>query len=225
MTSPSVGTPGSQAQVCCPQSTSVIVHQVAPGASETFLEWQRGITAAAARFTGYQTTEIYPPTADRLHEWVIVVHFDDPGNLQAWLNSPQRAEWTSKLPREIQRFRLKTLPSGFAAWFAGRTDDHEPLPHWKVFLSVLLGLYPTVMVLTLYLAPFTQRFGLAAAILISNVVCCAFLEWLGGPVIQLLLGPWLRARGKEDRARNLMGTALIVAALASMAVLFHLVAG
>jgi antibiotic biosynthesis monooxygenase (ABM) superfamily enzyme len=201
------------------------VHRVAPGCTEVLLEWQRGITAAAESFPGYQATEVYPPAADRPLEWVIVIHFDNAKSLQDWLDSPQRAEWTAKLPREIQDFQVKTLPSGFAAWFAGLAEDGGSLPHWKVFLMVLVGLYPTVMVLTLCLSPYTQRFGLAASLLIGNVASCAFLEWLGSPVIRLLLGPWLRASGKQGKVRNAAGTVSIVGSLAAMAVLFHFIAG
>jgi uncharacterized protein len=223
-TSPSE-TPVPPIQVHGPQSSSVIVHRVAPGSDQVFLEWQRGITRAAEGFPGYQATEVYSPTADRPREWVIIIHFDNAKNLQDWLDSPQRAEWTAKLPREIREFRLRTLPSGFSAWFADPADDGKSLPHWKVFLMVLVGLYPTVMLLTLVLAPHTQRFGLAVALLIANVASCAFLEWLGSPVIRFLIGPWLRARGKEGRVRNLVGTALIIGCLFAMAVLFYFITG
>src|SRR5262249_21923092 len=140
-------------------------------------------------------------------------------------DSPQRAEWTAKLPREIREFRLKTLPSGFAAWFADLADSGPSLPHWKVFLMVLVGLYPTVMVLALVLSPYTQRFGLAVAMLIGNVASCAILEWLGSPLIRLAIGPWLRAKGEEGRVTNLVGTVLIVGSLVAMAVLFYFLAG
>ncbi len=206
-----------------PVSTLVVVQWVAPEAREILLEWHRGITRAAEAFPGYQATDVYPPPEDRPQEWVFLVHFDTAKNLQGWLDSPQRAEWTAKLPPEIRDFRLRTLPSGFAAWFAGLGDDGGPLPHWKVFLLVLVGLYPTVMVLSLFLAPHTGRFGMAISILIGNIASCLFLEWLGSPVIRLLLGPWLRARGKEGRRRNVIGTVWIVGALAAMAALFSLV--
>jgi antibiotic biosynthesis monooxygenase (ABM) superfamily enzyme len=225
MNSPRPETPTPQVQLRGPRSSSVIVHRVAPGSGDAFLEWQRGVTGAAEGFAGYQATEVYPPTADRPHEWVVVIHFDTLENLQGWLDSPQRAEWTAKLPREFGDFRLWRMPSGFAPWFAGAAEAGAELPHWKVFLMVLLGLYPTVMVLTLYLSPHTDRFGLAVSILIGNIASCAFLEWLGSPVIRLLLGPWLRASGAEGRVRNLAGTLLIVGALAAMAALFHLIGG
>jgi antibiotic biosynthesis monooxygenase (ABM) superfamily enzyme len=90
---------------------------------------------------------------------------------------------------------------------------------------VLLGLYPTVMVLALTLTPHVNRLGLAVAMFISNVASCAILEWLVSPLIRLFIEPWLQARGKEGRARNLVGTALIVAALLAMVVVFYFLAG
>jgi antibiotic biosynthesis monooxygenase (ABM) superfamily enzyme len=207
------------------RASSVIVQRIPPDAAGAFLEWQRGITAAAARFPGYQQTEIYPPSAHQ-DEWVVVLHFDNPKTLQNWLDSPERAGWVAKLPRESRDYRLKVVPAGFGAWFAGLTGDGEPLAHWKMALTVLVGLYPTVMLLNLLLSPHTRRFGPAVAILIGNVASVAFLEWLGTPfVITPLLGPWLRARGKAKRTLTVIGLILVLAALALMTFLFRLVAG
>jgi antibiotic biosynthesis monooxygenase (ABM) superfamily enzyme len=102
-------------------------------------------------------------------------------------------------------------------------DDAVQLPHWKKFLTVLFGLYPTVALLSMILAPHTQRFGPAVAILIGNVASVSFLEWLGMPVISRVLGPWLRANGKESRVRSGIGLLLIVGALGLMTFLFSLV--
>jgi antibiotic biosynthesis monooxygenase (ABM) superfamily enzyme len=207
------------------RSSSVIVQRIPSDAAEVFLEWQRGISAAAALFPGYQTTEIYPPLGSQ-EEWVIVIHFDDLKTLQDWLDSPKRAEWVAKIPCKIRDFRLKMVPAGFGAWFAGLTKDGGPLPHWKMALTVLFGLYPTVMLLHLFLSPHTQRFGPAVAILIGNVASVAFLEWLGTPfLITPLLGPWLRASGKARRTRSAIGLILILGALALMTFLFSLVTG
>jgi antibiotic biosynthesis monooxygenase (ABM) superfamily enzyme len=207
------------------RASSVIVQRIPADATEAFLEWQRGITAAAALFPGYQTTELYPPSGQH-EEWVVIIHFNDLQSLQDWLNSPKRAEWIAKLPAQRRDFRLKLMPAGFGAWFAGLTGDGEPLPHWKMALTVLVGLYPTVMLLTMFLSPHLQRFGLAVSLLIGNVASVAFLEWLGTPlVITPLLGPWLRANGKEQRRFSAVGAILILAALALMTILFSLVAG
>lgn len=205
------------------RASSVIVQRVPPDAADAFMEWQRGITAVAAEFPGYQATEIYPPLEPRQREWVVVLHFDNPTALQNWLDSPERAEWTAKRPFAGDDYRLKVLPGGFGSWFAGMTEQGARLPHWKMALTVLLGLYPTVTLLTMYLLPHTQRFGLAVAVLIGNAASVSFLEWFGMPVINRLLAPWLRAKGNEGRVRNLVGTILVIGAIALMTILFRLV--
>jgi antibiotic biosynthesis monooxygenase (ABM) superfamily enzyme len=216
---------GTPLEVRGARASSVIVQRVPAHAADTFLDWQRAITVDAAKFPGYQTTEIYPPSNEQ-NEWVIILHFDDSQSLQAWLDSPERAEWMTKLPHELGSFRLKMLPSGFGAWFAGLGEDGRLPAHGKVILSVLLGLYPVVMLLTILLSPYTVSwFGLAIALLISNALGVVILEW-GTPALnRFLLARWLRARGRKDQRVTLIGTAAILAALGVMAALFRLVTG
>jgi antibiotic biosynthesis monooxygenase (ABM) superfamily enzyme len=204
------------------RASSVVVQRIPPDAADVFMAWQHGISAAAAQFPGYQTTEIYPPPGPE-QDWVVVVHFDDAKSLQGWLEAPMRAEWIAKLPREIREFHIKTLPTGFGSWFAGLPEDRGPLPHWKMFVTVLLGLYPTVMLLTFFLSPHTERFGMAIAMLIGNAASVAFLEWFGMPVLNRFLGPWLGANGMQARVFSLMGLALILGALGVMTFVFHLI--
>jgi antibiotic biosynthesis monooxygenase (ABM) superfamily enzyme len=207
------------------RASSVIVQRIDPGDVAVFMDWQRGISAAAAEFPGYQTTEIYPPLGHQ-KEWVVILHFDDQRTLQNWLDSPTRAEWIAKkLPRQVRDFRLRTLPSGFGPWFAGLTADGGPLPHWKMILTVLFGLYPTVMLLVIFLSPLTKRFGMSVAMLLSNAASVCFLEFVGTPVTRGLLRPWLRAGGQEGRRVSLIGSVLILAALGVMTALFSLVVG
>jgi antibiotic biosynthesis monooxygenase (ABM) superfamily enzyme len=208
-----------------PRASSVIVHRVPAASAERFAQWQQGVTRAAEGFPGYVGTDQYPPADGRQPDWVVVLHFADAAALQRWLDSPERAEWTRKLPPEVADFRLKTLTGGFGPWFAGLVDAEAPLPRWKMAVAVLFGLYPTVMLLAVFLAPHLKGLGLAASMLVSNLASCVFLEWAGMPVVRGLLRPWLRASGKNERAVTLVGVALIVAALVVMAFLFRLVTG
>ena len=106
-------------------ASSVIVHRVAPDLVERFLELERGITEAAKAFPGYQATDVYPPADSRQAEWVVVIHFDGPENLQRWLGSPVRAEWVEKLRKEMGDFRSEDVAGRFRrlvcrAWSMGR---------------------------------------------------------------------------------------------------------
>ena len=223
--SSSPDTPGPKLEVRGARASTVIVQRIRPDAKDAFMEWQHGITAAAAEFPGYQTTEIYPPVGQQ-DEWVVILHFDNQKTLQNWLGSPKRAEWIAKKqPREIHNFRVQMLPSGFGPWFAGLSADGGPLPHWKMILTVLVGLYPTVMLLALVFTPLTERLGMSVAMLLSNAASVCLLEFVGTPITRYLLRPWLRASGKEARTVSLVGLVLILVTLVGMAALFRLIMG
>ncbi len=202
------------------EASSVIVQHIPPKSVDVFMEWQRGVGAAAAKFPGYQTTEIYTPQKQE-DQWVVVMHFDDSKTMKGWLDSPTRAEWVAKLPDEVRNFKLKTVPAGMGAWFAGLDDGALP-PHWKNFLSVLVVLYPTVALLNIYVLPPPSRFGLALTILAGNTLSVSFLEWVCAPILNPLFAPWLRAKGKEGRALSIRGGLLMLALVPAMAYVFHL---
>jgi antibiotic biosynthesis monooxygenase (ABM) superfamily enzyme len=207
------------------RASSVIVHRVPPGFAERFLEWQCGITRAAEAVSGYQATDVYPPAEAGQLDWVVVIHFDNSEALQRWLDSPVRAEWTAKLPAEIADFRLKTLSAGFGPWFAGLVDGGKLPPHWKMALAVLLGLYPTVTLLSIFVVPPPDRFGTAVTMLIGNVLGVCLLEWAVMPALNILLGPWLRANGVKGRTISAVGLVLILVGLGVLALLFRQVTG
>jgi uncharacterized protein len=227
MDSSSPNTPDPLVQVRGARTSSVIVHRVPPDRAEQFLELQRGITETAKAFPGYQATDVYPPAERQPSEWVVVIHFDGPETLQRWLDSPVRAEWIEKLRNEMGDFRVKTLPTGFGAWFASLVNGSEVAlpPPWKIALSVLLALYPTVMVLAICVGPYLNPLGLAVSMLISNALSVSILQWAVTPALNVLLRPWLRAHEYKQRAFFLGGLVAILLLLGVMAILFRLVTG
>ncbi|MEL4474524.1 hypothetical protein, partial [Shewanella algae] len=71
MESPAPQPARSILEVHTARASSVITQQIAPGAREAFLEWQRGLSEAAAQAPGYQKTEIFPPAREN-EPWVVV---------------------------------------------------------------------------------------------------------------------------------------------------------
>jgi antibiotic biosynthesis monooxygenase (ABM) superfamily enzyme len=204
------------------RASAVIVQRVPPAGADWFMEWQRGTTAAAEGFAGYRATDVYPPADSQGDEWVVVIHFDNETSLQSWLNSPVRAQRVEQLRARVGDFELKPLPGGFGPWFAGlaRRPGAVP-PAWKIVLTVLLGLYPTVMLLTLFPGPYIDRLGFAGAMLISNALSVCLLQWVVMPVLNRLFDPWLRATA-DRKALVAGGLVLILLLLAILATLFHL---
>ncbi len=207
------------------KASAVVVQHVPAALADWFMEWQRGVTGAAEGFAGYRGTDVYPPADGQRDEWVVVIHFDDEKSMQDWLDSPVRAQWVEQLQEQVGDFELKALPGGFGPWFASQTGGPAPPPSWKMALTVLLGLYPTVMVLTLFPGPYTEPLGLAVAMLIGNVLSVAILQWAVMPVLNMLLAPWLKANSAKQRAYSVGVLFLILALLAGLAFLFREVTG
>jgi hypothetical protein len=89
----------------------------------------------------------------------------------------------------------------------------EP-PQWKENVLVLVGLYPTVMVFTLLVAPHLEWLGEAPAMLLGNVVTVGLLGWPILGTLRRRLGWWLHAapgdRRTDRRGALLLATTLVV---------------
>ena len=92
-------------------------------------------------------------------------------------------------------------------------------------LTVLLGLYPTVMALTLFPGPYIEPLGLAVAMLIGNALSVSILQWAVMPALNSLLTPWLKANAEKQRALSVGGLFLILVLLTGLALLFRQVTG
>lgn len=209
------------------RASAVVVQRVPATRTDWFMEWQRGIAGAAELFCGYRGTDVYPPTDSGRDEWVVVIHFDDEKLLQEWLDSPVRAQWVEKLQAQVGDFELKALPGGFGSWFAslGQSCSGVTPPPWKMALAVLLGLYPTVMVLTLFPGPYMQPLGLAVSMLVGNALSVCILQWAVMPMLNIVLAPWLKANSEQQRMFAVAGLFLILVLLTVLAFLFRQVTG
>lgn len=209
------------------RASAAVVHRVPAPVVDWFLERQREITQSAEAFPGYVGTEVFPPRDGAGDQWVTLFHFDDDATLKRWLDSPERARHLEVLRARIGDFELKTLSGGFGSWFADGARDtgtHSP-PGWKMVLSVVLGLYPTVMLLSMTVGVVTNRWGLAVSMLIGNACSVSILQWIVMPVLTRLLKPWLQANDAAQPRVMLGGIAVVVVALAVMTVVFRFITG
>jgi len=207
------------------RASAVVVQHVPAANADWFMEWQRAVSGAAEAFAGYRGTDVYPPGDSERDEWVVVIHFDDEKSLEGWLESSVRAQWVEKLRAQVGDFELKTLPGGFGSWFGGQTKGPAPPPSWKMALTVLLGLYPTVMLLALFPGPYTEPLGVAVAMLIGNALSVCILQWAVMPALNMALAPWLMANSEKQRAFSVGGLFLILVLLVGLAFLFRQVTG
>lgn len=202
------------------RSSAVVVQRVPPARVEAFLDWQREAVGAAEGFAGYCGTDVFPPAAGRGDEWVVLIHFDSEESLARWLDSPERARRVEELRAKVGDFDLKTLKDGFGPWFVRQSPAEAAAPapaSWKMALTVLFALFPTVMILTIFVGPLTSPLGLAASMLIGNAMSISILQWAVMPWLTRGLDAWLRGGKSSWRATPV----LILLTLAVLTALFR----
>lgn len=198
------------------RSSALIVQRVSDDRQDAFIQWQRGITGSAKAFPGYERTDVFPPVPGERAEWYVMVHFRGHDALEQWLNSAARADWLRQRPAELGEFTLHEI-RGFEGWFpAGRGNPEGP-PGWKMALTVLLGLYPTVMILSLVLSRPLASLPYSLGLLVSNVVSVCLLQWIVMPLLTKAFSAWLRPRHSTGVAGTIGGAMTIVVLLACMA--------
>ncbi|MEZ5115858.1 MAG: hypothetical protein R2737_06280 [Candidatus Nanopelagicales bacterium] len=176
-----------------PGGVAVFLHQVRPGAEETFIGAQEALQLAAGQCDGFESSVVFPPgpTAGR---WMTVLRFSDDDGLSRWLDSPVRATALDVLE--------SALAEDFESYATGRTfgaivrvEDGVPevTPQWKVAMTVLLVLYPTVMLLTRFVGPAFAETGMPfwLNMFLQNILSVAALTWLLMPSASRLLRRWL----------------------------------
>ena len=86
------------------ETTAVIMTKVAKDAEDDFMAWQERIEAVQSKAPGYLGCEVQPPVPGFQEEWVTMLRFDSPDNLNAWLEG--KADFAGEI--ELAGRRIKT---------------------------------------------------------------------------------------------------------------------
>jgi uncharacterized protein len=221
-------TPGSQ-QVIAGDSdetlvTVVVTHPVSPEYEAEFLDWQDRINGAAKKFPGFRGAELFRPVPGVQQDWTVVYRFASPKDLDRWLESDVEKE----LIRQADHFRASTtrkFDSSFGSWFSFGTDNAfgGGPPNWKTAFAVLVGLYPLVVLLTLFIG-WIWHTDLWKSLLLGNIMSVTLLTWVVMPVVTKGLRFWLSpAPGAPEPRTNVLGVAAAAGCILIAAVVFWLV--
>ncbi len=200
-------------------ASAIIAQKIPKEKTEAFLEWQRGIARATTDYDGYDRTEVYPPVEGAQEEWVTILHFKSNDALENWLKSDTRAEWNKRFTEEFGEFELKKMATGLGILFP---PGPAPIPDWKSMLIVVLGLYPTVLILNAtVMLPF-NFLPLTSRMLIGNILCASALQWVVIPATFKAFKWWVEpSKDQKDQMRiNAIGALIIIVALLIMDFLF-----
>ncbi|MEU8690687.1 antibiotic biosynthesis monooxygenase [Streptomyces sp. NPDC048665] len=215
----------SGTQTLDPLVTVVVTHRVAPRHVDEFLDWQHRMTQEESKFAGFRGTELFRPVEGLQEEWTTLYRYDSAEHLDAWLTSPQRQRILAE-GEKFDDFRLRTIDNSFGSWFAFGGDGEETPPPpsvTKTSLAVWVGLYPTVVLLTLALFPL--HLPLWIGLLVGNLLSSFLMSFLTMPYyVNPLLGRWLRPPAAEPSlGANIRGLGIVAAAMVFWAAVFYLV--
>ena len=205
--------------------TVVVSHPVAAADEEDFLAWQQRVTDAERQFDGFRGAELFRPVPGVQSEWTALYRFDSDEHLNAWLESPQRERLLDQGKR-FKEFRLHRISSPFGSWFEPPKGEGagEGPAQWKTALSVLAGLYPTVVLLTLAIGAIWPGAQLWVSLLVGNILSVSLLTWAVMPVVTRALRFWLAAEDGRAGARlDAAGALVSVAFLTFAAFIFWLI--
>lgn len=206
--------------------TVVVSHRVSPDHVEEFLAWQERLLLAESAFAGFRGSELFRPIDGVQEEWTAMYRYDSAADLDAWLVSDEREELLDE-GRQFHDFELRTLENSFGSWFAfdDEKDSAATLPpsETKTAIAVWVGLYPTVVMLTLALSPLKMPLWLG--MLVGNLCSSFAMSFITMPYyVNPLLKRWLQPPPDAPVARtNWLGIGISAALLAAWTILFYLI--
>lgn len=207
-----------------PPVAVVFSHRVKAGCEENFVAWRDEILQVMARWPGFLGVDVFDPRVGVQEEWVLIVRFDSAASFESWMASDRRARLVAALEPLIEGYTAHPLGSGLGGWFAFDDTPVAPAepPRWKQILMVTLGLYPTVMMIAIFVDPILARWlPFPAQMVLANLLCVSLLTWPVMPWLNRRFARWLDPRGRPGWWHEAAG-AIAVAVILALWVAFFL---
>jgi antibiotic biosynthesis monooxygenase (ABM) superfamily enzyme len=174
------------------EPTAVLSRRVRPGQEEVFRHWAEAFTEVLAATPGCSSCQVLPPVEGGHPEWVFVSVFQDHAALKAWIGSPTRAEWLERAGPLVEDAGELRVISGLEALFGLLPPSQaRPPAVWKLALVTLAGLYPTVILSWLLVAPRLQPLPFPLRALASATFTVVVMTWGVMPLVTRAFRPWL----------------------------------
>ncbi|WP_406102138.1 antibiotic biosynthesis monooxygenase [Streptomyces sp. NBC_01003] len=208
--------------------TAVVSHDVRPGREEDFERWQEKILREQEKYPGFMGTEFFRPVEGIQDNWVIVFRYDTHEHLDAWLDSSSREHLLKEGRDYFASYDVRKVGTAFGGWFRFGSDEEERVPpSWKQAMTVVLALYPTVMVLNLTVGHEFDVLGVPGylGLFLGNILSVSILTWLLMPLVNRVLAFWLRPGRTRTVRVDVAGAALVALCWALTVLIFGLTTG
>ena len=206
----------------------VVEHTIPRGKGLSFRWWHLKLTQSARGFEGYVRTDLCAPVRGTQEmKWYSIVHFDTPEHLNKWMKSRDRESMIGSGSQVFSSYRFMSFATGLEGWFSSQSGAEQfgsGPPAWKQNLSVVLGLYPVVMIQTLVFGALgiMQGWSLPSSMVVNNLITSSILTWGVMPLVSKIMRFWLYpASQPKSQTRDWLGAGAIAGALLVMVALFN----
>ena len=191
--------------------TLVAVHSVRLSMAKDYARWLEDSGKMEKEFPGFLSREVIEPIDGGQDFYTLVVRFNSSANLGRWLDSGEWKGLHARLQKLVERADRFGTDEQYLTPFWYRPDPPSvQAPTWKIWLSTVAALYPSIFIISLMLQNVTLPF--AAMLLLSNLLAVASVSWITGPIARRILKSWMTARQADHRI-TILGTLAVAGAL------------
>jgi hypothetical protein len=189
--------------------TEMIITHVPLEKEAEFRNWSAKIHGIEAKFEGFRGIYVKSPVQTNSRNWITLLQFDTPKNLDRWLNSDARKEILKESAAFAASFETHRVSSPYPGWFNSLSKTEAAPSAWKQTLIVILVLFPIVMLQMKYLSPLTQGFDRSLATFIACVISVSLITFPIMPLTVNLLGWWLHPEKSRYVRNTILGTLFV----------------
>jgi antibiotic biosynthesis monooxygenase (ABM) superfamily enzyme len=172
--------------------TVLISRQVRPGCERQFEAVAQQLLHVATRAPGYLGAQLmHPGEEPGVHDslYHVVLAFDTQAHLDAWQQSPERAQGLAAAKPMLEGPATLRSMAGLALWFRGPAVATPP--RWKIAVVTWLGICPTVYLMFLLLWDWVAGWWLLPRVMLLTMLVVAVMTWIVAPQLTRLFRSWL----------------------------------
>jgi antibiotic biosynthesis monooxygenase (ABM) superfamily enzyme len=188
---------GSDSSVATEAPLTVVAQRrIRRGAEADFEQAMHEFIRFAMNFHGHDGITVLRPGAAG-GDYVVVDRFHDRVTREAFVATLEYRRWMDALEKFAEGALHRQELTGLEGWFTmPKSAGVRPPPKWKMGIATFLGVFPTVVFLTVTVGPLIGNWSFLPRAAIFNACVVGLLTWVVMPLITRFLSGWLFAAEK-----------------------------